>query len=105
MIPRLLSSSPSALCALKVVFGDGAEGGAPGAGGDGGDGEAGAAPGAVSAISEEAWVEPNVVADPSRGGAGEWGRPGRGGDEDEDEELQLGGVRGKVRCGAVRSID
>jgi len=79
------------------VFEDGADSGAPG--GEGG-GEAGAAPGAVSAISEEAWVEPNVVADPSRGGAGEWGRPGRGGNEDEDEELQLGGGTGEgaVRC-------
>lgn len=47
-------------------------------GGDGLEGEAAGADG-----GEDAWVEPNVVADPSRS---EWERPG-----DEDEELQLGG--------------
>lgn len=44
-----------------------------------------------STSAEDAWVEPHVVADPSRA---EWARPGRGGEEDdEDEELQLGGGR------------
>ncbi|CAM9192332.1 unnamed protein product [Pylaiella littoralis] len=63
-------------------------------GGDGSATEGGSADGTgggVSAILEEAWVEPHVVADPSRG---DWGRPGRGGvgeDGDDDEELVLGG--------------
>lgn len=35
---------------------------------------------------EEAWLEPNVVTDPSRD---EWGAMRRG-DEDDEEELQLG---------------
>lgn len=44
-----------------------------------------------SPSTEDAWVEPHVVADPSRA---EWARAGRGGeDDDEDEELQLGGGR------------
>ena len=80
----------------KVVFGDepAGEGGAV-AGEEGAGGAAGK--GGVSAISEEAWVEPNVVADPSRGGLENWGRPERGEDEEEEEEeLQLGGGTGVV---------
>ncbi|CAM9413416.1 unnamed protein product [Ectocarpus sp. 13 AM-2016] len=67
--------------------------------GDGGSAES--AGGAGGGISDDAWVEPNVVADPSRGGR--YG-PG-GGDDDDEEELQLGGGARRLLGGEGGATD
>lgn len=51
-------------------------------GGEAGEGEG------DQAEAEEAWVEPNVVSEPSRS---EWPSEGMQGDDDDGEELHLGG--------------
>lgn len=86
----------------QVMLRDGAEDDGSGSG-EGGSAES--AGGAGGGISDDAWVEPNVVADPSRGG-GDWGRHGRGGgDNDDEEELQLGGGARRLLGGEGGATD
>lgn len=82
----------------QVMLGDGA--GDDGSG-SGGGGSAESAGGLGGGISDDAWVEPNVVADPSRGGR--YG-PG-GGDDDDEEELELGGGARRLLGGEGGATD